>query len=97
MKLTHRQKKILLASALLFFLALTVVVSTVLITNKNQKKVSSHTPRKNNLPNDKSNLTKTKTEIITSLEQKLSSDNIKKDDLLKELKDKNYLDAGETN
>ncbi|CAG8608977.1 1893_t:CDS:2, partial [Paraglomus occultum] len=34
---------------------------------------------------------------ITLLEQKLSSDNIRKDDLLKELKGNNYLATGETN
>jgi len=97
MKLTKRQKKILLVSVLLFFLAITVMMSTVLIVNKNKEKLSLQTPRKNNLPNDESSLTRTKTKIITSLEQKLSSDNIKEGDLLKKLKENNYLNAGETN
>jgi TolA-binding protein len=94
MKLTKRQRKIILISALLFFLVLTTAASIVLITSKSQKP-SSPVPSKNNLPSDK--LTKTKTEIITSLEKKLSAENVKIEKLLQELKDKNYLNAGESN
>ena len=94
MKLTKRQKRIVLVSVLLFFFALTVIISTSLIINKNKEKSSSSVPHKN-LPY--ANLAKTKTETITLLEQKLSSDNIRSEDLLKELKDNNYLVAGETN
>jgi hypothetical protein len=93
MKLTSRQRKIFLVSALLFILALTVLISAVLIVSRNKKKISPQISEKT----DNSELVKTKTEIINSLEQKLSSDNIKKDDLLKGLKERHYLDAGETN
>src|SRR3954468_5427257 len=97
MKLTERQKKIFLVSALLFFLAVTMIISIVLVVSESQKKASPQTPSKNNLPNDKSGLTQIKIETITSFEQKLSSDNVKKDDFLKELKENHYLTAGEDN
>src|SRR4051794_21759509 len=98
MKLTKRQKRIVLVSVLFFFLAVVVITSTVFVVNKNRKeKVSSQTPKKNNLPNDKSNLTKTRTETITFLEEKLSADNIRNEALLQELKNEHALNAGETN
>jgi flagellar basal body-associated protein FliL len=93
MKLTKKQKRIILISALSFILVLVVMIPTILILNNNQK-TSSPTPQKNNLPKD---ITHTKTETITHLEQKLSADNIKVENLLQELKDKNYLKAGENN
>ena len=95
MKLTPRQKKIFLTSTLLFFLTLVVIISTVLVVNRDKKKTPSQVPRKNNPSNDNSGLTKIKTETITLLEQKLSSNHVKKDDLLKKLKDEHYLNAGE--
>ncbi|MCE8167788.1 MAG: hypothetical protein I3273_07770 [Candidatus Moeniiplasma glomeromycotorum] len=96
MKLTKRQKKIFLISTILFFLALAIVISSVLIANRNKGENNSPAPSKNIPPQDNSNLAKVKTEMVNFLEKKINSDNIKKDDLLKELKDKNYLNAGET-
>src|SRR4051794_22347985 len=96
MKLTKRQKRIILISTLLLFLVL-IVATSVLIANKNKTKVSSKTPAKKNLPNDKPNLTKNKSETITFLEQKLSSNSIKNEALLRELKNEQALKAGETN
>jgi len=97
MKLTERQKKILLISAFFFFLTLAVITSTFLLVNKNQKNTSPQIPGKNDFPSDKLGLAKTKTETIAFLRQKLSANNIKNDGLLKELKDNNYLTAGKTN
>src|SRR5207249_818593 len=95
MKLTPRQKKIFLTSALLFFLTLAVIISAVLVVNGNKEKTLSPVPRKNNSPSDNSGLTKTKTETVAWLGQTLSSNHVKKDDLLKKLKDEHYLNAGE--
>ncbi|CAI2199869.1 16334_t:CDS:2, partial [Funneliformis geosporum] len=64
-----------------------MIISVILVVGGNK------TPTKN----DNSDLVRTKTKEIASLEQKLSSKNIKKDDLLKELKDSQYLEAGATN
>ena len=75
MKLTHRHKKIFLISVLAFFLILAVAMPAILLANSGQKKVSA--PQKN-FPLD-DNLTQTKTEIITSLEQKLAANSIKND------------------
>ena len=86
MKLTKRQKRIILILVLSFFLALTVVTITVLLVNKDNKdkeKSSSSVPSKNLPPAD---LAKVKTETITLLEQKLSANNVKSVDLLVKLK-----------
>src|SRR2546422_1053996 len=71
------KKRIILVSVISFFLVLAVITSTILIVNKNKEKSSSQVPRRDNSPNDISNLAKTKTEKIAFLELKLSSDNIK--------------------
>ena len=93
---SNSRKKILLVSALLFFLAFIAIASAALIISENKKTFPSVSSN-NNLPNDNSNLTKTKTETTAFLEQKLSSDNIKNEILLQELKSENILKAGESN
>src|SRR5256885_2028777 len=94
--LAKRQKRIILVSTLSFFLAIMVVIFAVLFINKKQK-VSSSSPQKNNLPNDKANLAKVKNKTITFLEEKLSTDNIKSEFLLRELKNEHILNVGENN
>ena len=94
MKLTKRQKKIILISVISFFLALTVIAIAVLLVNKDKEKSSSSVPHKNPPPAD---LEKIKTETVTLLEQKLSADNIKVENLLQELKNEHALNAGENN
>src|SRR5436305_1779494 len=55
------------------------------------------TPKENNPLNDEQDLTKTKMETIASLEQKLSSNSIKNEVLLQELKNEHALKTGENN
>ncbi|CAJ0769206.1 17858_t:CDS:1, partial [Entrophospora sp. SA101] len=68
-----------------------MLTTALLLANKNS------TPTSRSTPSDSPNLTNTKTEVITTIERKLSADNIKNDDLLQQLKSEHSLTAGENN
>ncbi|CAH1755670.1 6744_t:CDS:2 [Entrophospora sp. SA101] len=62
-----------------------MLTTALLLANKNS------TPTSRSTPSDSPNLTNTKTEVITTIERKLSADNIKNDDLLQQLKSEHKI------
>ena len=98
MKLTKRQKTILLISGGVFLLA--IFITTAVIINARQKEVSlpAVPPRRDfPNPNDNPSLTQAKGEAVTFLEQKLLLDNISETNLIQKLKTKNYLETDQNN
>ena len=99
MKLTKRQKTILLISGGIFLLA--IFITTAVIINAVQKPTPppvSVPPRRDfPNPNDNPSLTQAKGEAVTFLEQKLLLDNIGETNLIQKLKTKNYLETDQNN
>ena len=91
MKLTKKQKSILLVGMGITFL--TVLIITVLVVNANLSKKSVSVPR-GDIPGN-SGLSESKSEAITLFKRKLVSDSIEGENLLQKLKDKGYLEASE--
>src|SRR5436305_359949 len=101
-KLTKRQKIILLSGVAILFL--TILVSALLIANRTEKtkdlvstqKGPSAPPTPPDEKPEEKKLVQERRETITTLERKISTDNIKTNDLLSELKTKHGLTSTET-
>src|SRR3954454_8777488 len=103
-KLTKRQKIILLSGVAILFL--TILVSALLIANRTEKTTKDLVSTQKGpsapplTPSDKKpeekKLVQERRETITTLERKISTDNIKTNDLLSELKTKHGLTSTET-
>jgi hypothetical protein len=90
MKLSFRQRKIILTFIISFVFSVTIISVPIFLFSKSRQNSPS-------FEDNNSNLTKFKNEIVKEIEQKLNSSNIKESDLLQKLKDNQYLATGENN
>jgi hypothetical protein len=91
LKLTRRQKRIITIATVSFFLVLGVIISTVLVANSNKKGLLQKSEKNNNSPPNNADLVAIKTQKVDLLGAELSSNNIKVNEVVKELKNNGYL------